>query len=130
VTVGLKELHHEEFRDLYSSPSIMRMIKSRRMRWAGHVARMGERMNAYRLLVGKPKGKRPLGRPRPRWVETWNGVVWIALVWLRIGGEVREGRIRSFGLIFYNFLHFFVCVVLVCFPTSSRKLMSTNRRLC
>jgi hypothetical protein len=53
---------------LYSSPSIIRIIKSRRMRWEGHVARMGEKRNAYRLLVGKPEGKRPLGRPRRRWV--------------------------------------------------------------
>jgi hypothetical protein len=53
---------------LYSSPSIIRIIKSRRMRWAGHVARTGEKRNAYRLLVGKPEGKRPLGSPRRRWV--------------------------------------------------------------
>jgi hypothetical protein len=52
---------------LYSSPSIIRIIKARRMRWAGHVARMGEKKNVYRLLVGKPEGKRPLGRPRRRW---------------------------------------------------------------
>jgi hypothetical protein len=52
-----------------SSPSIIRIIKSRRMRWAGHVARMGEKRNACRLLVGKPEGKRPLGRPRCRWVD-------------------------------------------------------------
>jgi hypothetical protein len=58
-----KELH-----DLYSSPSIIRIIKSRRMRWTGNVARMGEKRNAYRLLVRKPEGKRPLGRPRRRWV--------------------------------------------------------------
>jgi hypothetical protein len=51
---------------LYSSPRIIRIIKSRRMRWAGHVARMGEKRTAYRLLVGKPEGKRPLGRPRHR----------------------------------------------------------------
>jgi hypothetical protein len=54
---------------LYSSPSIIKIIESRRMRWAGHVARMGERGNAYRLLVGKPEGERPLGRPRRRWVD-------------------------------------------------------------
>jgi hypothetical protein len=55
---------------LYSSPRTIRIIKSRRMRWAGHVARMGEkRGNAYRLLVGKPEGNRPLGRPRRRWVD-------------------------------------------------------------
>jgi hypothetical protein len=54
---------------LYSSPNIIRMMKSRRMRWARHVARMGETRNAYRILVGKPEGKRPLGRPRRRWVD-------------------------------------------------------------
>jgi hypothetical protein len=61
-----RKLHNEELRDLYSSPSIIRIIKLRRMRWAGHVARMEEKRNAYRLLVGKPEGKRPLGRPRRR----------------------------------------------------------------
>ena len=55
--------------DLYSSPNILRVIKSRRMSWAGHVARMGEERGAYRVLVGKPEGKRPLGRPRRRWVD-------------------------------------------------------------
>jgi hypothetical protein len=64
-----RKLHNEELRDFYASPSIIRIIKSRRMRWAGHVARIGEKMNAYRLLVGKPEGKRPLGRPRRRWVD-------------------------------------------------------------
>jgi hypothetical protein len=66
VTVKRRKLHNEELRDLYSSPSIFRIIKSRRMRWAGHVARMGEKRNAYRLLLGKPEGKRPRGRPRFR----------------------------------------------------------------
>jgi hypothetical protein len=60
-----RKLHNKKLHDLYSSPSIIRIIKSRRMRWAGFVARMGEK-NAYRLLVGKPEGKRPLGRPRRR----------------------------------------------------------------
>jgi hypothetical protein len=60
----------EELRDLYPSPSIIRIIKSRRMRWAGHVAQMGEKRDAYRLLVGKPEGKKPLERPRRRWVDT------------------------------------------------------------
>jgi hypothetical protein len=69
VTGEWKKLHKEELRDLYSSPSIIRIIKSRRTRWAGHVARMGEKRNAYRLLVGKPQGKRPLGRYRRRWVD-------------------------------------------------------------
>jgi hypothetical protein len=59
-----RKLHKEELCDLYSSPSIIRIIKSRRRRWAGHVARMGAKRKAYRLLVGKPEGKRPLGRPR------------------------------------------------------------------
>jgi hypothetical protein len=69
VTGEWRNLHNEELHDLYSLPSIIRIIKSRRMRWAGHVARMGEKWNAYRLLVGKPEGKRPLGRPRRRWVN-------------------------------------------------------------
>jgi hypothetical protein len=64
-----RKLHNEELRDFYSSPSIIRIIKSRRIRWAGHVTRMGEKGNTYRLLVGKPEGKRPLGRPRRRWVD-------------------------------------------------------------
>ena len=59
-----RRLHNEELNDLYSSPNIVRVIKSRRMRWAGHVARMGEERGAYRVLVGKPEGKRPLGRHR------------------------------------------------------------------
>jgi len=59
----------QELDDLYSSPNIVRVIKSRRMRWAGHVARMGEERGVYRVLVGKLEGKRPLGRPKPRWVN-------------------------------------------------------------
>jgi hypothetical protein len=62
------------------------MIKSRMMRWAGHVARMGENRNAYRILVVKSEGKRPLGRPILKWIlEIYNGMVWIGLIWLRIG---------------------------------------------
>jgi hypothetical protein len=64
-----RKLHNEELNDLYCSPNTVRAIKSRRMRWAGNVARMGERRGLYRLLVGKPMGKRPLGRPRHRWEE-------------------------------------------------------------
>jgi hypothetical protein len=72
----------------YSSPSIIKMITSRRMRWAGHVARMGAKRNEYRILVGNPEGKKPLGRPRHRWVDNikidlkergWDGMVWINL---------------------------------------------------
>ena len=66
VTREWKKLHNEVVNDLYSSPNIVRVIKSRRMRWAGHVARMGEGRGVHRVLVGKPKGKRPLGRPRRR----------------------------------------------------------------
>jgi hypothetical protein len=67
VTVEWRRLHNEELIDLYCSPTIVRVIISRRRRWAGHVALMGERRGAYRVLVGKPEGRRPLGRPRHRW---------------------------------------------------------------
>jgi hypothetical protein len=88
VTGEWRTFLNEELRDLYSSPSIIRIIKSRRMRWEGHVARMGEKRNAYRLLVVKPEGKRPLGRPKHRWVDNirtdlgevgWGDVDWIGL---------------------------------------------------
>jgi hypothetical protein len=68
VTGGWTKLHNEELHNLHSSPSIIRIIKSRSMRWAGYVARMAAKRNAYRILVGKPEGKRPLGRPKGRWV--------------------------------------------------------------
>jgi hypothetical protein len=83
-----RKLHNEELHDLYSSPSIIRIMKSRKMRWAGHVARKGEKRNAYRLLAGKPEGKKLLGRPRHRWVDNitmdlievgWGDVDWIGL---------------------------------------------------
>jgi len=64
-----RRLHNEERSDLHSSPNIVRVIKSTRMRWAGHVARMGEERGTYRVLVGKPVRRRPLGRPRRRWVD-------------------------------------------------------------
>jgi hypothetical protein len=67
VTVEWRRLHNEELNDLYSLPNIIRVIKSRRMRWAGHVARMGEGRVAYKVLVGRPDEKRPLGRPTRRW---------------------------------------------------------------
>ena len=66
VTGEWRKLHNEELNDLYSLPNIVRVVKSRRMRWAGHVARMGEDRGMHRVLVGKPEGKRPLGRPRRR----------------------------------------------------------------
>jgi hypothetical protein len=83
-----RKLHNGELHNLYSSPNIIRQIKSRRMRWAGHVARMGEGRNMYRVLVGKPEGKRPLERPRQRCEDgikmdlgeiVWGGVKWIHL---------------------------------------------------
>ena len=69
VTGEWRRMHNEELNDLYSSPNIVRVIKSRRMRWAGHEARMGDERGVYRVLVGKPEGKRPLERPRRRWVD-------------------------------------------------------------
>jgi hypothetical protein len=102
-----RKLHIEELHNLYSSPRIIRMIKSRRMRWAGHVARMGEKKNAYRILVGKPEGKRPLGRPRRRWVDYikidireigWDGMDWIHLAqdrnqWVALVNTVMNLRV-------------------------------------
>jgi hypothetical protein len=92
VTVEWRKLHNEELHNLYSSPDIIRQTKSRRMRWAGHVARMGEEIKVYKVLVGNPEGKRPLGRPRRRWED---GIrmdlreislgVWIGFDWLRTG---------------------------------------------
>jgi hypothetical protein len=88
VTGRCRKLHNEELHNLYSSPNIIRIIKSRRMRRAGHVARMGEKRNVCRLLVGKPEGKRALGRPRRRWMDNMkmdlleiglNVVDWIGL---------------------------------------------------
>jgi hypothetical protein len=66
---GLRKLNNEELNDLYSSPTTVRVIKLRRMTWAGHVARMGDGRGVYRVLGGKPEGKRPLGRPRHRWED-------------------------------------------------------------
>jgi hypothetical protein len=86
VTGEWRRLHNEELNDLYSSPNIIRVIKPRRMRWTGHVARMGEGSGAYRVLVGRPGGRRPLGRPRRRWEDNikmdlqevgWGGMDWI-----------------------------------------------------
>jgi hypothetical protein len=64
-----RKLHNDELHCMFSSPNIVRVIKSRRMRWAGHVARMEERIDFYRVLVWRPEGKRPLGRPRHRWED-------------------------------------------------------------
>jgi len=69
VTGEWRKLYNEELNDLYSLPNIVRMVKSRRMRWAGHVQRMGEDRGVQRVMVGKPEGKRPLGRPTRRWED-------------------------------------------------------------
>jgi hypothetical protein len=87
VTGEWRKLHNAEHHNLYLSPDIIRQIKSRRMRWPGHVARMGEGRNVYRVLVGKPEGKSPVGRPMRRWEDGikmdleigWGSVEWIHL---------------------------------------------------
>jgi hypothetical protein len=88
VTGEWRKLRNKELHDLYSSPSIIRIIKSRRIRWEGPVARMGVKRNAYSLLVGKPEGKRPKGRPRRSWVDNirmdlgevgWGDMDWLGL---------------------------------------------------
>jgi hypothetical protein len=92
VIEGWREMHNEEFHNLYCSPSTIRIIKTRKMRWTGHVGRMGENRNAYRILVGKPEGKRQLVRPRRRWKDNikvdlreigWGGTDWIDLALVR-----------------------------------------------
>ena len=91
VTGDWRKVHNEELNVLCSSPNIVRVIKSRRMRWAGHGARMGEGIGVYRVLVGKPEGKRPMGRPRRRWEDSrwifkkWDVGVWTGSSCLRIG---------------------------------------------
>jgi hypothetical protein len=84
VTGELRKLHNGELHNSYSSTDIIRQIKSRRMRWAGHVACRGEGRNMYRILVGKPEGKRPLGRPRRRWEDG----IKMDLKEIGFGGEV------------------------------------------
>jgi hypothetical protein len=98
VIGGWRKLHNEELHNLYCSPSIIRIIKSRRMRWSGHVARMGEKRNAYRILVGKLERKRPLERPRCRWEDIridlgeigWHGMDRIDLAQDRDQWKARE----------------------------------------
>ena len=107
VTVEWKRLHNEELNDLYSLPHIVRVVKSRRMRWAGHVARMGDDRGVHRVLVGKPEGKRPLGRPRRRWEDNIKMDIqevgvgrgnWMELAqdrdrWRALVGTVRDFRV-------------------------------------
>jgi hypothetical protein len=91
ATEEWRKLHNEELNDMYSSSNIIRVIKSRRMRWAWHVACMGEKRGAYRIVAGRPEGRRPRGRPRRRWEDNikidfqdvhWGA--WTGLSWLRI----------------------------------------------
>jgi hypothetical protein len=82
VTGRWRKLHNEELHNLYSSPSTIRIIKSSKMRWTGHVARMGEKRGVCRLLVGKPEGKKQLGRPRRRYTES----IKLDLLEIAIGG--------------------------------------------
>jgi hypothetical protein len=107
VTGEWRKLHNEELHDLYSSPSIIRIIKARRVRWAGHVVRRGEKRNSYRLLVGKPEGRRPLGRPRLKWLDNismdivemgWGDGDWIGLAqdrdrWKALANSVLNLRV-------------------------------------
>jgi hypothetical protein len=92
-----RRLHNEELNDLYSSPNIILVIKSRRMRWAGHVARMGENRGAYRIMVGKPQGRRPLGRPRHRWEDNikmyLQAVRWWGMDWIELARDRKRWRI-------------------------------------
>jgi hypothetical protein len=107
VVGGWRRLHNEELHKLCDPPDIIRGIKSRMMRWAGHVARMGQMRNTYRILVGKPKGKTLLGRPRSRWwdnigihvTETrWEGLDWMHLAhdrnqWQAVVNTVMDFRV-------------------------------------
>ena len=107
VTGEWRRLHSEELNDLYTSPNIVRVIKSRIMRWAGHVAHMGKERGVYRVLVGKPEGKRPVGRPRRRWVdnirmdlqEVGCGYMdWIGLAQDRDGWRTLVGAVMNVGV--------------------------------
>ena len=88
-------MHNEELNDLYSSPNIVWVIKSRRMKWAGHVARMGEERVVCRVLMGKPEGRRPMGRPRCRWVDNmdWIGLAQDRDSWRTLVSEVMNLRV-------------------------------------
>jgi hypothetical protein len=112
-------LHNDELHSLYSSPNVVRVIKSRRMRWAGHVARMGERRGVHRVSVGRPEGKRPLGRPRRRWENNIkmdlrergiNGSNWIQLAhdrfqWRAYVNTVMNLRVPQESRIFFDKLN-------------------------
>jgi hypothetical protein len=96
VTGSWRKLHNEKFHNLYSWTSIIIMVKSRRMRWTGHVARIGEKRNAYRILVGKPEGKLPLERSRRRWVGNikvgLREIGWGGMDWVDVGQDMEQWR--------------------------------------
>jgi hypothetical protein len=102
---GWRKLHNEELHNLYSSPRIITTIKSRRVKWAGHVARMGEKRNAYRIWWEIPEGKRPLGRPRHGWEDNikvdlreieWGGMDWIDPAWDRDQWRALMNTVKNF----------------------------------
>jgi hypothetical protein len=110
VTGEWRKLHNEELHNLYSSPDIIRQVKSRRIKWAGHVACMGEERKVYKDLVGKPEGNRPLGRPRRRWedgirmdlkeIGLWGGANWIQLAqdrgrWRAVVSAMMNVQVRA-----------------------------------
>jgi hypothetical protein len=102
VTGEWRRLHNEELNDLYSSPNIIQVIKSRRMRWAGHVTRMGEKRGAYRILVGRPEGRRPLGRPRCGWEDNikmdLREVGWVGMNWIELARDRDRRRALLHGV--------------------------------
>ena len=107
MTGEWRKLHNEELNELFSLPNIVRVVKLRRMRWAGHVARMGEDRGVHRVLVGKPEGKRPLGRPRRRWEDNIKMDLqkvggghgdWMELAQDRDGWRSLVGTVRNFGV--------------------------------
>ena len=107
VTGEWRKLHNEELNDLYSLPNTVRVVKSRRMKWAGHVARMGEDRVVHRVSVGKPEGKRPLGRPRCRWEDNIKMDLqevgggrghWMELAQDRVRWRALVGTVRDFGV--------------------------------
>jgi hypothetical protein len=95
--MGDRRINNEDLHDLYSSRNIIRIMKARRMIWAGHVAQMGEKRNAYRLLVGKLDGRRQLGRPRRRWMDNIRMdlvvILWTAVDWIDLTED--RGRWRA-----------------------------------
>jgi hypothetical protein len=147
VTGELKKLHNEELHNLYSSPNIIRQIKSRRMMWAGHVARMGEERKVYRALVRNPEGKRPLGRPRRRLEDGirmdlketgWGSIEWIQLAqdrdrWRALVNTVLNLRVlapQSYLVIcHFVFILRYMLIVLTLLSFLFRRYLVRNLRM-